>query len=127
MHWVLVAAGGAFGTLLRYGLSVASNRWLGERLPFPVATFSANVLGSLLLGFILVWCEGRTILGVDARLVLGTGAMGGFTTYSSFDLEALKLFQIGHPGRAVIYIVATVLVCLASGWLGLTLGRAFRG
>lgn len=127
MHWLLVALGGAVGTLFRHGLSVGTKRWLGESVPFPVATFGANVLGSLLLGVVLVWGEGREIAGVDARLVLGTGVMGGFTTYSSFDLETLKLFQDGQAGRASFYLGATVLVCLASGWLGLLLGRAIRG
>ncbi len=127
MHWLLVALGGAVGTLFRYSLSVGTKRWIGEAVPFPVATFAANVLGSLLLGIVLVWGEGREIGGVDARLVLGTGMMGGFTTYSSFDLETLKLFEAGHSGRALIYLLATVLVCLGSGWIGLTLGRAIRG
>ncbi|MAQ19834.1 MAG: fluoride efflux transporter CrcB [Sandaracinus sp.] len=128
MQWLLIALGGAAGTLLRYGLAVGTEKWVsGERLPFPVATFAANVLGSFLLGAILVWGEGRTIAGVDARLVLGTGAMGGFTTYSSFDIETLKLFEAGHTGRALLYVGATVLVCLLSGWAGLRLGRALTG
>ena len=127
VQWILVPLGGAIGTLFRYGLGVASKRWIGEALPFPAATFLANVLGSFLLGVVLVWGDGRTVGGVDARLVLGTGLMGGFTTYSSFDLETLELIEAGHSGRAGLYVGATVLVCLASGWLGLTLGRTLRG
>ena len=122
MSWLWVAVGGALGTLLRYALAVGTRRLWPEAAT--LATFTVNVVGSLLLGFILIWGAGRTIGGVDARLVLGTGAMGGFTTYSSFDLEALALMEAGHLGRAALYIGATILVCLASGALGLWLGRA---
>jgi CrcB protein len=94
---------------------------------FPWATLTVNVLGSLGLGVVFVLGEGRSIFGADVRLLLGTGVMGGFTTYSAFNLESIGLMQSGAWGRAALYMGATVLVCLAAGALGIMLGRALRG
>ncbi len=122
MSWFLVALGGAVGTAGRYGIALLGQRWAGEAW-FPWGTFSANVLGSFLLGLVFVTAEGRTFASVDARLVLGTGVMGGFTTYSAFNLEALKLFSDTSAAKGAAYITATVLLCLAAGAAGLALGR----
>lgn len=92
-----------------------------------MGTFSANVLGSFGLGMVFVLGEEATWLGTDARLFLGTGVMGGFTTYSAFNLESLGLVEAGAVGRAVLYMTATVIVCLLAGVAGLWLGRVLRG
>lgn len=124
--FVWVAIGGAAGSCLRYWLSLL----LGPVIighGFPWATLSANVLGSLCLGVVFVLGEGRTWFGADLRLLLGTGVMGGFTTYSAFNLESLGLMQNGAWGRAFVYMSATVVVCLVAGAAGVMLGRALRG
>lgn len=122
MNWLLVAAGGAVGTLCRYGLARLGMRLAGESW-FPWGTFAANVLGSFLLGVVFVAAEGRSVLGVDARLVLGTGVMGGFTTYSSFNLEALKLLTESGLGKGGAYLAGTLVCCLGAGAVGLAAGR----
>jgi CrcB protein len=94
---------------------------------FPWATFAANVLGSLGLGLIFVLAEDRSWFGADLRLFLGTGVMGGFTTYSAFNLESIGLMQNEAWGRAALYMGGTVVVCLVAGALGLIVGRAIRG
>ncbi len=94
---------------------------------FPWATFTANALGSLGLGLVFVLAEDRSWFGTDLRLLLGTGVMGGFTTYSTFNLESIGLMQSGAWGRAALYMGGTVLVCLAAGALGVMIGRAIRG
>lgn len=94
---------------------------------FPWATFAVNVLGSLGLGLIFVLAEDRSWFGADLRLLLGTGLMGGFTTYSAFNLESLELAAAAAWGRAVLYMGGTVVVCLAAGALGLIVGHAIRG
>ena len=124
MAWILVPFGGAAGTALRYGLALLGQRLWGDAW-FPGGTFAANVLGSFLLGVVFVWGEGRTIAAVDARLVLGTGVMGGFTTYSSFNLELIKLLG-ESPLRASAYLLGTVATCLAAGLAGVALARLFR-
>ncbi len=94
---------------------------------FPWATFTANALGSLGLGLVFVLAEDRSWFGADLRLLLGTGVMGGFTTYSAFNLETIGLMQDDAWGRAALYMGGTVVVCLFAGALGVIIGRAIRG
>ena len=123
MVWVTLLLAGGVGTVLRRALGLSAIRLLGEDMPF--ATLVPNIAGSFLLGIVFCLGEDRELLGVDARLVLGTGLMGGFTTYSSFNLETLLLLQEGAIGRALMYVGTTVLVCLFFGALGLKVGRFF--
>ena len=69
----------------------------------------------------------KTTLNADARIFLSTGILGGFTTYSSFNYEAIKLIQDGAPLYGVLNIAATVILCLAAGSLGLVVARAIVG
>jgi CrcB protein len=126
VSFLWVAIGGAAGSCLRYWLSLV----LGPVTlahGFPWATLTVNVLGSLGLGLVFVLGEDRTLLGADLRLLLGTGVMGGFTTYSAFNLESIGLMQDGAWGRATLYMGGTVVACLAAGAVGVMLGRALRG
>lgn len=118
----MLGLGGALGTVMRRLIGLLTLRVLGDALPF--ATLTANVLGSFLLGALFYLASSRTIAGVDARLVLGTGVMGGFTTYSSFNLETLLLLQEGAYARAATYVALTLCTCLAAGAVGLAVGRA---
>lgn len=94
---------------------------------FPWATFTVNVLGSFGLGLSFVLAEDRSWLGADLRTLLGTGVMGGFTTYSAFNLQSIALMQEQAWGRAAAYMAGTLLACLLVGALGLMIGRAIRG
>jgi CrcB protein len=126
VSFVWVALGGAAGSCLRYWVSLM----LGPATVghgFPWATFTANALGSLGLGMLFVLGEGRSWFGADLRLLLGTGVMGGFTTYSAFNLESIGLMQNGSWARATLYMGGTVIVCLGAGALGLIVGRGIRG
>ena len=126
VSFVWVAIGGAAGSCLRYWVSLLLGP-VAAGQGFPWATLTANVLGSLGLGLVFVLGEGRELFGADVRLLLGTGVMGGFTTYSAFNLESIGLMQSGAWGRAALYMGATVLVCLVAGALGIVVGRAIRG
>jgi len=119
---LMIALGGAVGTLLRYALSVGMAKALGAHFPF--GTLTANVVGSFLLALVASTLSGATIAGTDARLVLGVGVMGGFTTYSSFNLETLRMVEQGAHGRAALYLTLTLATCLLSGVGGLALARA---
>lgn len=125
MGWLAVAVGGAAGSMLRYALGLLAATVGGPDFPF--GTFAANVLGSFGLGLVFVVGEGHTWLGVDARIALGTGAMGGFTTYSTFNLEMIRYAQEGMVGRALAYGALTLVVCLLAGLAGIAAGRALRG
>lgn len=118
---LLVMLGGAAGTLARYLANVWLAHLFGPTLPY--ATFSVNVLGSFLLAVLSELGAGHGILGVDLRLVLGTGVIGGFTTYSSFNMETLRMAEQGELGRAASYVALTVVTCLAAGALGLWLSH----
>lgn len=121
---LLVALGGAVGTLLRHGVSLVVVSHPHANWPF--GTFIVNVVGSFALGVVAETCAGRTLLGQDLRIVLGTGLMGGFTTYSSFNLETLRLANEGQLGRSAVYVAATLVCCLIAGIGGLALGRLAR-
>jgi fluoride exporter len=115
----LVAVGGAVGTGLRYWISAVVPHWAG----IPVATLSINVVGAFLLGVLLeLLAESGQDSGWSRRLRLGigTGGLGGFTTYSALANDAATL-AAAHPGRAAGYALATVIVgavaCLAGIWL----------
>ncbi|MGF0118481.1 fluoride efflux transporter FluC [Promicromonospora sp. Marseille-Q5078] len=117
----LVAAGGAVGTAGRYGLAQAWPAVDG----WPVATFAANVLGAFVLGWLLEALAARgpeTSAVRRVRLAVGTGVLGGFTTFSSLALETERLLTGGAVGQAVAYAGGTLvlgwLACLAGVLLG---------
>ncbi|MEM8605586.1 MAG: fluoride efflux transporter CrcB [Myxococcota bacterium] len=126
VSFMWVAIGGAAGSCLRYALALLFGALSFAEL-FPLGTFAANVLGSFGLGVVFVLGEDVNWFGTDARLFFGTGVMGGFTTYSAFNLESLGLVETGLWGRAVLYMTSTVVVCFVAGVLGLWVGRALRG
>ena len=126
VSFVWVAIGGAAGSCLRYWVSLVLGPVTAAHA-FPWATLTANILGSLGLGLAFVLAEDRSWLGTDLRLLLGTGVMGGFTTYSAFNLESIGLMQNDEWGRALLYMGGTVAACLLAGMVGLIIGRAIRG
>lgn len=126
VSFIWVAIGGAAGSCLRYWVSLLFQP-LAVGQGFPWGTLAANVLGSLGLGLVFVLGEDRAWFGADLRLLLGTGVMGGFTTYSAFNLESIGLMQSGAWGRAALYMGGTVVVCLLAGAMGLVIGRMVRG
>jgi CrcB protein len=113
--WVMV--GGGLGSGARYLVAVASIRWLGPALPW--GTFAVNALGSLLLGVILA----QPIASENLRVFLAAGMMGGFTTYSSFNHETLRMMEAGNYLTAATYAGMTFVFCLFAGAAGLWLGR----
>ena len=120
---LLVCAGGALGSGARYLVATWAARVLGA--DFPRGTLVVNVTGSFLLAFV-VTLRGEA-LGPEARLFLGAGVMGGYTTYSSFNTETLALLDGGSPGLAAANLALTVAGCLAAGFAGLALGRWLAG
>lgn len=106
---LLVIAGGAVGTAMRVGVNGA----FPPKTSFPWATFTVNVTGALLLGALIgvfpLHPEGSTTAR-RLRLALGTGCLGGYTTYSTFVLESLMLAGDRGLGVALVYDLATVVV-----------------
>jgi CrcB protein len=117
----LICLGGAVGTGARYLLGGLVVRWTGPE--FPYGTLLINVLGSFLIG--VVQQVGLTTLLIPdtLRLVLAVGVMGGFTTYSSFSYEAIRLMENGSWLAASLYVALTTALCLGGCAVGLSLGR----
>jgi fluoride exporter len=118
---LLVAVGGMIGSVARYELAGFVQR-LTES-PFPMGTLCVNVGGSFILGFVMALSLERGVLGADARLLLGTGFCGGFTTMSTFAYETMALTRQGDIVYAAFNLVATLVSCLAAVWLAQLVGR----
>ncbi|NND44550.1 MAG: fluoride efflux transporter CrcB [Xanthomonadales bacterium] len=121
MKLLTVAAGGAIGASLRFLVAAATHGLLGKGFPF--GTLLVNVLGSLLVGYLLVWLPEHDETVSLLRLLLVTGILGGFTTYSAFSVETLQLLQDGQLARASLNVALTVVLCLAAAWAGFAIGR----
>jgi CrcB protein len=118
---VLVFLGGGLGAVARYGLGGVVHRLAGSR--FPYGTLTVNVLGCLLIGFVMSFAADRLSITPNVRLFLTIGILGGFTTFSSFSYETIELLRDGQNLYALINICSTVLVCLAATWLGSVIGK----
>ena len=121
-NFLWVALGGALGSCGRYGVGLILD---SKPLNFPYATFSVNLIGSLILGALIAASafEGDKNLGM--KLFLTTGLMGGFTTYSTFSFEAMEYLRQGQLGSGLDYLGATLFVCLAASLVGFWFGRQF--
>jgi CrcB protein len=120
MIW-LVALGGALGSVGRFLLGPALQRALNAT--FPIGTLIINVIGSLVLGFVMRLAAEGVSITPEARAFVAVGFCGGFTTFSTFSYEALRLLEDGEGGRAAMYVVASVLLSLAAAYLGIVSAR----
>lgn len=118
MNWLAVAIGGALGSVTRYGVALLLPVATGK---FPWPTFIVNLIGSFLIGVAYVVIVQKQILSPELRLWLMTGFLGGFTTFSSFSLETLQLWQQGQNIQALIYIISSVICCLLAVALAVVL------
>lgn len=122
MALLAVAAGGAVGAVLRWLVAV---RWLGiAHMPaWPWSTFFVNVTGSLLFGLLAVALATSNSFNDNARLMLMTGVLGAFTTWSTFAFEVVRLVEVRAWSLAIGYGSGTMAACIGAAGLGLWLGR----
>jgi len=113
-------AGGA-GALLRYLLGRVAVNFGLSALPF--GTLIANLLGSFLIGYLSWMLVQRWQASSDVQLIVLTGFLGGFTTFSAFSLETITMLEQGAGLRAMIYVFLTVGLCLAMCMFGLLVAR----
>lgn len=121
--YLLVAIGGALGSVARYGTGVLVGKVWDST--FPLATMLINVVGSLAMGLFIGYLV-RTTPGwqADGRLFVAVGILGGFTTFSSFSLDAISMLERGEVGPALFYVVGSVVIGLAALFGGLVVMRA---
>jgi CrcB protein len=121
-----VALGGAIGSVLRYQVGRAMTHWLGPQAvtAFPWATLTVNIAGSLAMGLLAGYLARYGEGGEQARLLLGVGLLGGFTTFSAFGLETVYLLRKGELLVAGSNIALSVAAGLLALWLGMGAGRA---
>lgn len=115
-EFLLVGVGGALGSMARYGLTLLASY---ASIASEIGTFAANAIGSLLIGVLIAISKG------DWSLLGAVGFCGGFTTFSTFSAQALHLLQSGQRTMGVIYIIASLLICILMTWAGIALADRF--
>ena len=116
-----IAAGGALGAMMRYGVSNGVHMLFGR--DFPYGTLTVNVLGSLLIGLLYILLIERYSLGPQVRAILIIGVLGAFTTFSTFSLETYNLIENGEFLKAILNVLLSVTLCLIAAWAGVMIGR----
>jgi CrcB protein len=121
VNFLVVGLGGGLGAAARYSIGLFP--WRGS---FPILTLLINLLGAAVIGFLAGIATQRQI-GTRALLFWKTGVCGGFTTFSTFSLEAMQLLSAGERGLASLYILLSLTGGLLGIWLGQTLSRSLMG
>ncbi len=121
MVWVLVAIGGAAGSLLRFGVNRLAIHYLG--VDTVVGTFAVNIVGSFALGLLASVFIARSDIPIEVRAMLTVGLLGGFTTFSTLAYDGVRLLSGGEVARAGAAIAANVLIGLLAAYLGVLTGR----
>ncbi len=127
IDYLIISLGGALGTAARYWLATWVALRFGETFPF--GTMIINVLGSFIIGFFaaLTLPEGRLLVSPQLRNFVMIGICGGFTTFSSFSFQTLRLLQDGQITWASLNILGSVILCLVGVWLGYALAMMMNG
>lgn len=119
--YLMVAIGGAFGSVLRFWVGGYVSNRLGTR--FPYGTFIINVTASFLIGFILTLLTERTHWSPNWRYLIPIGFIGGYSTFSTFEYETFRSFQDGEVLMAGLNVALSVVAGFVSVWLGVITGR----
>jgi len=117
---VALSVGGALGVNARHWMAIWVRGWAVTR--FPWGTFLINVTGSFAIGFLAMTLE-RWVRTPELRLMVITGFLGGYTTFSAYSLETLLLWERGEPIRALAYLAGSALTGFTAVTLGVILGR----
>lgn len=125
VQFLWICLGGALGTGARYLVGLGAAKVLGAG--FPYGTLTVNLLGSFLISVVMYLSLDAAVLSASLRLFLTTGFMGGFTTYSSFNYETLKLFQGGAFALGAANLFGTVIGCAIAGLLGVFVAARLGG
>lgn len=120
MNFIFVALGGALGAVARYAISL-----IPVKTQFPILTLVTNILGAILIGFIVGITDKKAEVSPNTVLFWKTGVCGGFTTFSTFSLEAYKLFENRAIAMGSVYVALSVCCCILGIFLGKWLAAHF--
>ncbi len=118
---VAVATGGAIGSIARYGVNIGAGHFLGPQYPW--GTIIVNIVGSFLMGLLIVKFSQMDGVSNNLRSFFTTGVLGGFTTFSAFSLDAATIFERGETIGALSYVLASVILSILALFAGLWLMR----
>lgn len=121
MAYLIVFLGGGLGAALRHGVNVGTARLFGTS--FPYGTLTVNIVGCLVMGLLTGYFAFKGDTSQHWRLLLTTGILGGFTTFSAFSLDVAVLYERGDIALAAFYVLASVIVSLVAVFAGLALMR----
>lgn len=117
-----IAAGGALGALMRFGMASGVNSWLGKG--FPYGTLIVNVSGCLLMGILYSLMLERLAVSPEVRAAILVGVLGAFTTFSTFSIETMELMQSREWLKAGLNVTLSVVLCLFATWIGILIARS---
>jgi CrcB protein len=118
-----IAGAGALGTLCRFGIAALVQDYSRSKLP--LGTLAVNVIGCFLFGLVFILAEERNLIPAQVKVVVLTGFMGAFTTFSTFGFETTALIHAGNWGHAIANVLAQNMAGIVAVTLGILLGRAF--
>lgn len=118
--YLAIALGGAVGATLRYGLSEWMQHLFGRAFPF--GTLLVNILGSFVIGLLYGLIISGHLAANPWRIFVGIGVLGALTTFSTFSMDTVLLLQQGQLFKALLNVMANLVLCLTLTWLGLKLG-----
>jgi len=121
MKYVMVGIGGCLGSILRFWLGSYISGKMGTR--FPYGTLVINITGSFLLGVVFALLTARTNWNPYWRYLIPIGFIGGYTTFSSFEYETLRMIQDGQMGLGLLYVATSVVIGFVAVWGGVIAGR----
>jgi CrcB protein len=119
--FLVLSLGAIVGTNARYFLTRLSTRQLGPA--FPYGTLFINIVGSLIVGFFVIWTTERVLTDPRWRLLVVIGFCGSFTTFSAYAFESVSMFEHGKWMLAIVNILGTNLLCLGAALAGMALAR----
>jgi len=121
LNFALVFIGGGIGATARYWMSNAVYRFVEPNFPYGVLT--VNVIGCVIIGFLMTALDGRFVVNPSIRIFLTIGILGGFTTFSSFSYETIALFRDGEFIFGLLNIIANISLCLGGTYAGMIFGK----
>lgn len=121
--YLIVFIGAGLGGALRHAVNSVALRLAGP--PFPAATMAVNIVGSVVMGLLVGWFAHRSDPGQSWRLFLTTGMLGGFTTFSTFSLDTILLWERGQALTAIFYVVLSIALSIIGLLAGMIVVRQF--